>query len=166
MVERLVANEKVGGSSPLRRSKQEMPERQIPQELYRVTVPSQLSIVNGFFQPHNPNSEYGLSLPMVAKPDLLRICLFFGGKDVLKKTGDTYSLILTFNLEKLRDVKPVNSQSLYEEYYGVACLEACTMATQFTWKAREEIEEAWDDDSLEMAINLIGTENLARFIQP
>lgn len=73
-----------------------MPERDIPRVLFRVTLPSKLSIDGGFFQPHNNASEYGVSLPMIAKKDLFPICAMFGGQYRLDETGEDGFLYLHF----------------------------------------------------------------------
>lgn len=143
-----------------------MAEREVPHALFRVTMPSKLSAHSGFFKPHDNNSEHGLSLPMIAKKDLLPICAIFGGQYMLKETGDNYFLILTFHTNKLINPRLADPLSVYEEYYAIAPVNALISATKFTWGNRDEVERAWYSGHLKKSLNYLGKEDLSYFTQP
>lgn len=125
-------------------------KEEIPHVLFRVTLPSLFRVEKGFVQPHFSESEFGNSIPMIHKRDLVSIALIFGGEWIMKQHKDKSFLLLSFFTKMLQDIEPVHESS-YLEYYAIAPTNSLISASLFTWRPRKEVEAAYYKGSLGQA---------------
>ena len=130
-----------------------------PRVLFRISTPNQLRIENGFVQPHNPESEFGYSIPLIKRKDLFDAAILFGGNHVLTKEKADYFLILSFRTKKLqRIVVPVNENGKEKGFfYAQAPIESIIDITKMKWLGRQEFVEAYDRHRFDLAVKYIGS---------
>jgi hypothetical protein len=107
---------------------------ELPTSLCRVTMPSKLSIEDGYILPHKRDSLHGRSVPVIHPHEWLGIAHWFGHPNDLGELG--YFILLVFNSEKLENITPTGDNNPYREFHVLAPVCAIRFAGKYKWTTR------------------------------
>ena len=129
-----------------------------PEVLYRVTIPEGIKIKDGYFQPHNPDSRYGNSIPMIHRHDLLPLSQIFANPIGLEERKLDFFVILAFRTKQLENIIDIRKISIttYWEYFAVAHIHSLINAMKFQWIPVENTADRYKQKRLDKSIKYLG----------